>query len=167
LEDNVKVVIVNSAVTEVIMGETVRTAVPTVVARIAPVALAVMVVTPVVTVSAVTRANSRRRTSQWINLENSPEAVMETMVNETTRIDLVTVVVVQTVVVVVVISRPALVVRHLRVEAVPGADVESIGSSRRSTTVKRRLRVSWRPSTRPPSLTAGIRRRNLRICARP
>ena len=125
------------------------------VARTVPVAPAVMVVTPVVTASVVTRANSRRRTSQWINLENSPEAVMETMVSETTRIDLVTVVVVQAVVIVVVINRPALAVRHLRVEAVPDADVESIGSSRRSTMVKRRLRVLWRPSTRSPSLTAG------------
>ena len=72
VEDNVRVVIVNSAVTEVIMVETVQTAVPMAVARIVPVAPAVMVVTPVVTVSMVTRANSRRKTSQWINLENSP-----------------------------------------------------------------------------------------------
>ena len=133
------------------------------VARIIPVALAVMVATPVVTVSMVTRANGRPKTSQWINLESSLEAVMETMVNETTRIALVTVVVTQAVVVVVETSRPALAVRHLRVEAVPDADVENIGSSPRSTMVKRRLRVSWRPSIRPPSLTAGIRRRNLRI----
>ena len=70
-----------------------------------------------------TRANSRPKTSQWINLENSPEAVMGAMVSETIRIALVTVVVVQTVVVVVVISRPALAVRHLQVGAVPSADV--------------------------------------------
>ena len=104
LEDNVKVVINSSAVTEVIMVETARTAVPMAVTRIVPVALAVVVVTPVVTVNVVTRVNSRQRTSQWINLKSNPEVVMETMVNETTRIGLEAVVVVRTEGVVVVIS---------------------------------------------------------------